>query len=160
MASSSPHTILLKTATNEFLQKELRAGIAGILPGDLLDISSGSFIPFSGAKGVNAIPRFALESAYSDDHTVAAINDPYAASDTVFSVIAQEGDEVYAWLADGESVSVGDKVVAAGSAAPGDLAAAGTAAATGATIEAVIGRAMEAVTASGSHARLRIEVMS
>ena len=164
MASSTPHTIILKQMEMYGRhQKEALAGTAGILPGDLLKVyTSGNVYPFSLEKASNASPRFAIENPYCENNSSAAIDVAYSSGHTVFYVMAEEGDEIYAWLAAAENVSIGDYLVGAGSAYPGDLAEAGTGAATEAEVEGVVARALEAVNnGSGTaHVRIKVEVVS
>lgn len=166
MASSTPHTIILKQMEMYGRhQKEALAGTAGILPGDLLGINSaGNLYPLGIglAKGTNASPRFAIENPYCENNSSAAIDVAYGSGESVFYVQAEEGDEIYAWLAAAENVDIGDYLVGAGSAAPGDLAEAGTGSATEAEVEGVVARALEAKNnGSGTaHVRIKVEVVS
>lgn len=166
MPSSTPHTIILKQMEmNGRHQKEGLAGTAGILPGDLLGINSaGNLYPFGIglAKGTNASPRFALENPYNGTTGSAAIDVTYGSGESVFYVMAEEGDEIYAWIAAGENAAIGNYLVGAGSAAPGDLAVAGTGAATEAEVESVVARALEAKnnSAGTAHVRIKVEVAS
>ncbi len=168
MASTTPHTILLKSMTlNGKVQKEGIAGTAGILPGDLLKPqlpASGNVYPYTmHGYQANAVPWFAVENPYAAATATAAIDTAYGSGHSVFYVTSQPGDEIYAWLGTGTlgSVAINTWCVPAGSAQPGDLMAitSGTPV-TGGSVMPIVGRALEAVNNSAGtvHVRLKVEV--
>jgi hypothetical protein len=77
---------------------------AAIIPGMLIELMSTSKVKAHATSGGNAYPMFALEDELQGN----GINDDYAAADRVQCWIPGRGDQVYAILADGESVAPGD----------------------------------------------------
>lgn len=77
---------------------------AAITPGMLVEEMSTGKVRAHATAGGNAIPMFALE----DELQGKAIAEAYAAADPVQVWIAQRGEQVYAILADGENVAIGD----------------------------------------------------
>lgn len=79
---------------------------ATITPGMLIALNNaGKVIPHANA-GVLAERNFALEDALQGH----GIDDNYSTGDLVGYVSAMPGDHVYAFLADGENVVIGDKL--------------------------------------------------
>jgi hypothetical protein len=77
---------------------------SAITPGMLVEIdSSGDVQAHSTAEG-NALPMFALEDELQGND----IDDNYAADDKVQCWIPQRGEEVYAIVADGYDIDIGD----------------------------------------------------
>ena len=98
-------TILLKSGREgEPLPKEDKA-IAAITPGHLIE-RNASGVQKHSTGGGSASPRFAIEDSLQGQE----ISDAYTTGARVQSVMADRGDEVYAWLAQGESVVPGDKL--------------------------------------------------
>lgn len=78
---------------------------AAITPGMLLELMSTDKVRAHATAGGNALVRmFALENELEGE----GINDAYAANEKVQVWIPYRGDIVYAILADGENVSIGD----------------------------------------------------
>ena len=77
---------------------------AAITPGHLLELTSAGKVQKHSNAGQVVLPMFALE----DEMQGNGIDDAYAAADQVQVWIPTRGDEVYAWLADGQNVSEGD----------------------------------------------------
>ncbi len=99
-ASGTPSRIQLK-GTGRY-DEALAAGV--VRPGHLLRLNvDGDVIPHNIVLG-QAERMFALEDALQGN----TIDDDYASGDRVFILHAFPGDEVYAWLAFGQSVSKGD----------------------------------------------------
>lgn len=101
-----PNSIILKDFTG--IQKEIVAS-ATITPGMLVErhSSTGEKVRKHASAGQNVTPvMFALEDELQGN----TIEDNYAANDLVKVGIFRAGDEVYAILADGENVSIGDKL--------------------------------------------------
>lgn len=85
-----------------------------ITPGQLIElIAAGTVQRHSTAEG-DALPMFALE----DELQGKGIDDNYAASTKVQCWVAQRGEHVYAFLADGENVTIGQFLASNGD---GDL---------------------------------------
>lgn len=103
----APKTIKLKKYSDVI--EELVAN-AAITPGHLVEeMTTGKVRKHATADG-NAIPMFALENELEGK----GIDDAYAADDRVQCWIAGRGDQVYAWLADGQNVSIGNFLVSNG----------------------------------------------
>lgn len=116
MAATTAKTILLKINGGERPYFEAKANVA-LTPGELLKWSADDELDPHSMAGGNAQPLFAVENPYDDDNTVAAIDSDYALGDTVRYVVAQPGDEIYAFLADGENVAKGDPLESDGAGA-------------------------------------------
>ena len=101
------HTIKLK----KYLDIIVEYGAsAAIKPGSLLELmSTGKVRAHSHLHG-NAIPMFALE----DELQGKGIEDDYAIGDRVQVWVPQRGEEVYALMADGEEIAIGDYLVSKG----------------------------------------------
>lgn len=77
---------------------------AAITPGMLVEIMSTGKVRAHATSAGNAVPMFALE----DELQGKDIDEAYAAADQVQCWIPGRGDMVYALLADGENVAIGD----------------------------------------------------
>jgi hypothetical protein len=77
---------------------------AAITPGMLVEIMSTGKVRAHATENGNAMPKFALE----DELQGKGIADAYAAADQVQVWTPYRGDLVYALLADGENVAIGD----------------------------------------------------
>lgn len=146
------NTIKIKNYSNVI---EERAAVAAITPGMLLELTSADKVQaHSTARGDVCPPMFALENELEGQ----GITDAYAADDQVQVWIPNRGDQVYALLADGETATIGEKLVSDGNGYllcyTGDSA----------TQEKIVGIALEAVdrsTSSGGDTNVtgRIEIM-
>lgn len=114
MASEAPNTILLTINGEHRPLLERVAGASDILPGYLVAIDGDNEIAPHDAEGGDARPLFVLESPYAQDHTQPAIDQAYTENDLARVVFAQPGDVIYAWLAAGEDVDIGDALESAG----------------------------------------------
>ena len=134
-------TIKLKKYTD--IVVEYDAGEA-ITPGMLLELASDGDVDIQDTAGGVCSKMFALE----DELQGRTIDTDYDADDPVQCWVATPGEEVLAWLADGEDVAIGELLVADGT---GKLKA-HTVAASAAVVteEYVIAIALEAVDMSGS----------
>lgn len=94
-------TILLKGENPNIEEMEANAAIT---PGMLIEVMSTGKVRAHADENGNAVPRFALE----DELQGKSISEAYAAADQVRCWHPQRGDQVYALLADGESVVIGD----------------------------------------------------
>lgn len=101
------NTVKLKSYNN--VQEELIAA-AAITPGMLLEFPSTGKVAKHSSAGQNALVAFALE----DELQGKSIADDYAGDDPVQVWIPGRGDVVYALLADGENVAIGDFLESAG----------------------------------------------
>jgi hypothetical protein len=94
------NTIKLKKYLDIIVEKVAEAAIT---PGMLIQEGPDGVSPHATAEG-NALPMFALEDELQGN----GIDDAYAADDQVQCWIPQRGEEVYAILADGYDVAIGD----------------------------------------------------
>lgn len=98
-----PNTILLKNWGPE-VREEYQAASNGLFPGKLIEkATSGKVQEHSTATGA-AVAMFALE----DELQGKTVDETYAADDQVMVWKPRSGDWVWAVLADGENVSIGD----------------------------------------------------
>jgi len=81
-----------------------------ITPGMLIELGSGGTVAAHATAGGNVLPMFALE----DELQGHDIEDQFAAGDEVQCWVPVRGDIVYAILADGQDVSIGDSLESAG----------------------------------------------
>lgn len=100
-------TIKLKKYTD--IVNEYDAGEA-ITPGMLLELASDGDVDIQDTAGGICSKMFALE----DELQGKTIDDDYAADAPVQCWLATPGEEVLAWLANGEDVAIGDILVADG----------------------------------------------
>jgi hypothetical protein len=77
---------------------------AAITPGQLLELTSSETVQAHSSAGQNAPKYFALEDELQGN----GIDDAYASGDKVQVWSCVPGEEVYAILADGENVAIGD----------------------------------------------------
>lgn len=157
MASSTPHTIMLSDVP-EWVRDEAKANSVAITPGDLIEPVGAGLVQLHSTQAGNASPWFAIENPWADDNTVAAINDDYGTTDTVFFIKGQPGQQVYAWLTVGANAAAHGLLESAGS-----LGALQTATAEG-TVTAprrFVARALEAVNNSAGTvpARIKVEIL-
>lgn len=159
MASNTdPKTVLLK---GDPIGKEaISASGSAITPGQLIELTSGDEVQEHSTAGGNAQPIIARAEEYAGG----SIDDDYAVGDTVPFYVGRSGDEFYAFLADGEDVSIGDYLESDGN---GDLQAhtpqavdeGGTATYT-IYGEAIVFKALEALNnTSGTPSRIKVEVV-
>lgn len=96
------NTIKLKKYVDIIVEKE---AYETITPGMLIELTSANKVKKHATSGGNVVPiMFAIE----DELQGKDIDDNYVAGDKVQCMIARPGDEVYAVLSDGETVSIGD----------------------------------------------------
>jgi len=95
------NTIKLKNANN--IVNEYAAA-AAITPGMLIELTSSGTVQAHSTAGGNAVQSFATEDSLQGK----GVNDAYASADKVQCWHCTPGDEVYAILADGENVAIGD----------------------------------------------------
>jgi hypothetical protein len=133
MSAFSYNTVLVKVrnrATEEFLAEGV------ITPGHLIDLdpTDGDVIVNQAAADPDPIKMFAIEDALQGR----GIDDDYADNDQVMCYVARPGDIVFALLEDTTVVTQGTSLESAGD---GTLQVR--------TTGATIGKALEALTASG-----------
>jgi len=154
-------TIVLK---GDPLQKE-KVAAGTITPGDLIERTSAGKVQRHSTKGGDAFPiMFAIEDSLQGNE----IGDNYSTGDQVQFVCPRPGDEIYAYLAQGENVSIGDPLESDGD---GKLrkhttktVAASSAQELSETIysQPVVGIALEALdlsTSADSDTRIKIEIV-
>ena len=98
-----PNSIIIKRLGAEVIE-ELTATAVAIKPGFLLELASATTVQAHSTAEGNVLPMFALEDQFQGK----AITADYAVSVKIQVWIPRRGDIVYAYLADGEDVSVGD----------------------------------------------------
>lgn len=145
-------TVILK---GDPIRKEAAASEA-ITPGELLAFSSGKLIPH-GTAGGDAQKMFAVEEDFVGD----GIDTDYAADDQVQYIVARQGDEVNAFLKNGENVARGDPLESDGAGALQKHTALSVVESGSATkavyANAIVGFAAEAINNTGA-SRVRIKV--
>lgn len=158
MASSTAHTIVLRSNNPDNAMQRTRealAGEAGITPGMLLEWSGADLLKHNSAAGDAEAKKVAIENPWSDHGSGAAIAHAYADNETVFYIHALPGDQFYMWLADGENAAKGAALGSDGDGALDVL-----------TVDvsllegAIVGYAAEAVdnSAGGAVARIRVDI--
>lgn len=88
------------TGSGRGRHEELRAAEA-ITPGHLCAVNSAGKVAKHASAGGWSEAMFALEDALQGNE----IGDAYSADDLVALTVANKGDDIYAWLAAGESVN-------------------------------------------------------
>ena len=132
-------------------QRYEEAKAAGVItPGDLIMLNAAGEVLRQSSVGGEVMLAFA-EGDFLQGRT---IDDNYAAGEIVRHYLPKSGDEVYAFIAVGEDVSVGERLISAGG---GSLAAA-TGADTGAgTVGIAV--AMEALTGHVARTRIAVRIL-
>jgi len=147
------NTIKLKKYSD--IIEEYEAG-GTITPGMLVALNSSGKVIAHNSAGEFAEKIFALENELEGE----GIDDDYSSGDQVQCWVAGRGDQVYAILADGENVSIGDILESDGA---GALQKASTETAGSATYPgSVVAVALEAVSTSGSPtavARIKVRIV-
>ena len=105
------NTILLKAdaLSNQNLREE-RLANAEFLPGHFVELMSTNKLRKHATAGGAITPAIAMEQSDAGGTIATA----YTAGDTAYFAWLREGDEVYARLANGENVAIGDKGESAG----------------------------------------------
>lgn len=152
MAASNPSTVVLKSFAH--VRKE---GVAGgaITPGHLIKRDSdGEFVVHNVAGGM-AAKTFAVENELEGQD----ISDAYEENDVVFYHHCQPGEEVYAFVDNGQTVTRGDYLE---SSADGSLRKHSNAsAAVSEYAHCIVAQALETVdnSAGTAHARIKVEII-
>lgn len=160
MAASTPSTIILK---NQQLVGYLEATAAGtITPGHLVMYgSAGTVTVHNTAGGSSPGGMFAVE----DDAQGRAIADTYDSTTykNVRIAVCGRGVEVYAILAASQTIVIADALESAGDGTLRKHVAQTSIAATSPAVAArsgqIVGRAIEAVTTTGSTARISVRIV-
>ena len=97
----SYNTIKIKKYLDIIVEKEANAAIT---PGMLIELMTTDNVRAHATAEGNVIPMFALEDELQGN----GIDDAYAAEDRVQCWIPQRGEEVYAIVADGYDIDIGD----------------------------------------------------
>jgi len=95
------NSVIVKNYSNVF---EEIAAAGAITPGMLIELTSAGAVVAHNTAGDTVLPMFAKEDEYQGK----GINDAYASGDQCHVWIPGKGDQVYAILADGESVAKGE----------------------------------------------------
>ena len=98
-----PNSIILKRLGAEVIE-EITATAVAIKPGYLVEMASATTVQAHSTAGGSVLPMFAIEDQFQGK----AITADYAVSVKIQVWIPRRGDQVYAYLADGQSVSAGD----------------------------------------------------
>jgi hypothetical protein len=139
--------------------REERAAEAAITPGFLIELTSSDTVQAHSTAGGSAATLFALE----DENQGNEIGDAYSADDIVLFGVFAPGMEVYALLADGEDIAIGDLLESNGDGYLREVDADASAGTIG--VQSIVGVALEALDMSGSSGedpssqRLRILVI-
>lgn len=156
MASSTPHTIVLRSNNADNMRQRTReaAAAASVIPGMLLKVNTAGTVQAHGTADGAALGRFvAIENLWSDHGAGAAIDHAYATGETVHYIPAVPGDELYMLVADSQTITIGDPLVSNGD---GYLKEATVGA--GTLADAIVGYAASAVTTSGATGRVKVSI--
>ena len=135
------NTIKLKKYSDVI--EEYTATAVAITPGKLLELTSAGTVQVHSTEGGNALPMFALE----DELQGKGIGDDYAVSSKIQVWIPNRGDQVYAWLKDGETIVIGDYLMSNGA---GRLQKVDVEVISAAESVSIVAQALEALDLSGS----------
>jgi hypothetical protein len=127
---------------------------AAITPGMLIELTSAGKVQAHSTREGDAVKMFALENELEGE----GIADAYALNDQVQCWNCVPGEEVYALLADGENVSIGDFLTSNGD---GYLIKYASSSGSWEYPEGIVAQALEALDltdSSGAEATQRIEV--
>ncbi len=83
-----------------------RVAAAAFTPGHLLELTTADKFQKHSNADQDVTPKlFAIEDALQGNE----IGDDYSANNEAQAALPRPGDEIYAWLAQGETVSIGTK---------------------------------------------------
>ena len=97
------NSIIVKRLGAEVIEEYTATAVA-IKPGYLLELASATTVQAHSTAEGNALPMFAIEDALQGK----AITADYVVSTIIQCWIPRRGDQVYAYLADGQTAAVGD----------------------------------------------------
>lgn len=100
----SPKTIIVK---GNPVRGE-REAASTVTPGHLVEFIAADTIQAQAGDSTRFMPIFALENSLIGDE----IDTDYTSGQRVQYGIFNSGDEVYAWLSDGETIVIGDELMA------------------------------------------------
>jgi hypothetical protein len=106
---ATPKTIKVKNFSD--VNEEYTATAVAIMPGTLVELTSSGTVQAHSTAGGNVLPMFAFE----DELQGKGIDDTYLASDKIQVWIPGRGDIVYAIVADGNDIAIGDFLESNGS---------------------------------------------
>lgn len=154
MAATAPRTVLLQVNGSERpVHNDKTAATGTILPGALIELASATTVtPIATADKFNA-RMFAVETATAPLVNTPNMSQAYASGDVVNYIYAQPGDLVYAIVGASQTVVVGSRMAANGTA--GQLSVEAT------NVDGtIVGIAEEAVTTGvGETARVRVRIV-
>jgi hypothetical protein len=161
MASSTPHTIVLRSNNDENRMQRVHSNIAqaAVTPGHLLAWGTTTTVKVHPtADGASEGRKVAIENPWSDHALISSTNGPnidhaYATGETVFWIPLNAGDMVYMFIAATVNAAKGAALVSNGD---GTLKVATVGA--GTLTDAIVGYAAEAVDNSGGGSAARIRV--
>ena len=153
MADSNPKTILLKVnSVTDYYRPTYEATVAAATtPGMIANLASDGQLAFP-ATDTPWHRIVVVENEYTPESSTSALDVDYAIDAWAPYVTVQTGDEAYLIVTDGETISIGDILVAAD----------GTGKLVEQTTEGdavVVGVALEAVSPSGSDGRCRVRFL-
>lgn len=155
MAQSTPNTIVLTVNGNDRPIFEAEADEA-LTPGELVRFDADEELePHGTAGGVLAGKKFVVENPYTDPADGPAIDKDWAVGDLTRYIEAQPGDEIYAFIAAGETIVKGVTQLVSDGA--GALAAATVDATT--LANSIVAVAMEDATIGGTRARKKVRIV-
>jgi hypothetical protein len=102
------NTIFVKHYNEPIMEEKVAAGT--ITPGMLIELTTADKVQAHSTVEGDAEVWFATEDEYQGND----IDDNYVADDKVQTWFPQRGEWVYALLADGENVSIGDRLTSNG----------------------------------------------
>jgi hypothetical protein len=97
------NSIIVKRTGAEVIEEYTATAVA-IKPGFLLELTSAGLVQAHSSAEGNVLPMFAIEDQFQGK----SIADSYAVSVKIQCWIPRRGDQVYAYLADGQTVVIGD----------------------------------------------------
>jgi hypothetical protein len=97
------NSIIVKRLGAEVIEEYTATAVA-IKPGYLLEVTSSGTVQAHSSSEGNVLPMFAIEDQFQGK----AITADYAVSSKIQCWIPRRGDQVYAYLADGQTVVIGD----------------------------------------------------
>lgn len=151
------NTVKLKNYMPTPIMEEYTATAVAITPGKLVELTSAGLVQAHATAAGNVLPAmFVVE----DELQGGGIDTNLAASSKVQVWIPTRGDQVYALLKTGETVAIGDALESAGAGLlQKHVADTWTSANVGTVYgNAIVGVALEAMTASGS-TRIKVRIV-
>lgn len=132
-------------------QEEFSAG-GTITPGQLIMLNSSNQVVRHNLAGGNVDAFFAIEDSLQGNE----IGDDYSSTNRVQCVNCVNGDEIYAILAPSQTITIGDYLESNGD---GNLREHAVDSGTVIYTKTIVAKAKEAVTTTGSVARIRVQIV-